>query len=162
MKKILTSAALLFALVGGAHAEGDAAAGEKDFKKCKACHTIASPEGDVIFKGGKTGPNLYGIIGRQIASAEDFKYGASIAALGETGAVWTEELLDAYIKDPKGFLKEQLGDGAAKSKMTFKWKAPENIIAYLVSVAPAMEMPADDAAATGEAPAAEGDSAASN
>lgn len=162
MKNALTSAALLIALAGGAHAAGDATKGEKDFKKCKACHTIASPEGDVIFKGGKTGPNLYGIIGSQIASVEGFKYGASIAALGETGAVWTEELMDAYIKDPKGFLKEQLDDGKAKSKMTFKWKKPENIIAYLASVAPAMEAPADDAAAEGEAPAAEGDSAASN
>lgn len=162
MKKALTSAALLIALAGAAHAEGDATKGEKDFKKCKACHTIVSPEGDVIFKGGKTGPNLYGIIGRQIAGYEGFKYGASIAALGETGAVWTEELLDAYVKDPKGFLKEQLGDGKAKSKMTFKWKKPENIIAYLASVAPAAEMPADDAAATDAAPAAEADSAASN
>ncbi|MBT2129790.1 c-type cytochrome [Aliiroseovarius lamellibrachiae] len=156
MKKVLTSAALLFALVGAAHAEGDAAKGEKDFKKCKACHTIANPDGDVIFKGGKTGPNLYGIVGRPIASYEGFKYGASIAALGETGAVWTVELLETYVKDPKGFLKEQLGDGKAKTKMTFKWKKPENIIAYLASVAPAMEMPAD------EAPAAEADSAASN
>ncbi|UWP88247.1 cytochrome C [Aliiroseovarius crassostreae] len=158
MKKALTSAALLFALAGAAQAEGDAAAGEKDFKKCKACHTVVSPEGDVIFKGGKTGPNLYGVVGRQIASVEGFKYGASIAALGETGAVWTEDLLAAYIMDPKGFLKEQLGDGKAKSKMTFKWKKPENIIAYLASVAPAMEAPAEEAAEE----AAEGESTTTN
>lgn len=153
MKKALTSAALLIALATGAQAEGDAAKGEKDFKKCKACHTVVSPEGDVIFKGGKTGPNLYGIVGRQVASVEGFKYGKSIAALGETGAVWTEELLAAYIKDPKGFLKEQLGDGKAKSKMTFKWKKPENIIAWLASVAPAMEAAAEEAPAEGESAA---------
>ncbi|KPN63482.1 cytochrome c [Aliiroseovarius crassostreae] len=154
MKKALTSAALLFALTGAAQAEGDAAAGEKDFKKCKACHAIVSPEGDVIFKGGKTGPNLYGVVGRQVASAEGFKYSASIAALGETGAVWTEELLVTYVMNPKGFLQEQLGDDKAKSKMTFKWKKPENIIAYLASVAPAMETPAGEAA--------EGESTATN
>ncbi|MDA5093535.1 cytochrome C [Aliiroseovarius sp. KMU-50] len=159
MKKALTSAALLFALATGAQAEGDAAAGEKDFKKCKACHTVVSPEGEVIFKGGKTGPNLYGIVGRQIGGAEDFKYGASITALGETGAVWTEELLAAFIMDPKGFLKEQLDDSKAKTKMTFKWKKPENIIAYLASVAPAMEETSEEAME--EAPA-EGDSAATN
>ncbi len=155
MKKALTSAALLIALAGAAHAEGDAAKGEKDFKKCKACHAIVSPEGEEIFKGGKTGPNLYGVVGRQIASVEGFKYGASIAALGETGAVWTEDMLIHWVQDPKGFLKEQLGDDSAKTKMTFKWKKPENIVAYLASVAPAMEAPAE------EAPA-EGDSAASN
>ncbi len=153
MKKLILTAASIVALSTAAHAAGDAAKGEKDFKKCKACHTIVSPEGDVIFKGGKTGPNLYGIVGRQIAGVEGFKYGKSIAALGETGATWTPELLDAYIKDPKGFLKEQLGDGKAKSKMTFKWKKPENIIAYLTSVAPAMEAAAEEAPAEGESTA---------
>mgnify|MGYP000271231904 CR=1 FL=1 len=155
IKQIVSILAILPMFAGAALA-GDAEKGEPDFKLCKSCHAITATDGTVIQKGGKTGPNLYGIVGRPIASYEGFKYGASIAALGETGAVWTVELLETYVKDPKGFLKEQLGDGKAKTKMTFKWKKPENIIAYLASVAPAMEMPAD------EAPAAEADSAASN
>ena len=65
-------------------AEGDVAKGEKAFKKCKACHMIVNGD-EVIFKGGKTGPNLYGIIGRSAGTAEDFKYCKSLAAAGEAG-----------------------------------------------------------------------------
>ena len=43
---------------------GDAAKGESEFKKCKARHAVISPYGTEIVKGGKTGPNLFGVIGR--------------------------------------------------------------------------------------------------
>lgn len=49
----------------------DAANGEKEFRKCKACHTIEAPDGTAVVKGGKTGPNLYGVIGRKAGSEED-------------------------------------------------------------------------------------------
>lgn len=134
MKAILTTAAAVLALSGTAvFAEGDAAAGEDDFKKCKACHAITDPDGESIVKGGKTGPNLYGIVGSTVASAEDFKYGDSIAQLGADGMEWTEELLIEYAKDPKAFLVEHTGDDKAKSKMTFKLKDPEDVVAYLAT-----------------------------
>lgn len=137
----LTAAALL--ATTSAYA-GDAVKGEKDFKKCKACHTIANGD-DVIFKGGKTGPNLYGVIGRTAGAAEDFtKYGDDLVAAGAAGLVWTEELLVEYAKDPKGFLSAQL-DTAAKSKMSFKLKDATNVAAYLASVGPEVEeMDAED------------------
>jgi len=120
-------------------AEGDAAKGEKLFKKCKACHMIVNGD-DVIFKGGKTGPNLYGIIGSAAGATEDFKYGKSLAAAGEAGLVWDEELIAKYVLDPKAFLKEYLDDGGAKSSMSFRLKkGGEDIAAYLASVAPAPE-----------------------
>lgn len=119
------------------HETGDAAAGENAFKKCKSCHSIVADDGEVIFKGGKTGPNLYGVIGRTIGSA-DFKYGASIKAVGETGAVWDFDSFTAYVQDPKGWLQETLDDTKAKSKMSFKMKSGgDDIYAYLVSVGPA-------------------------
>ena len=132
MKAILTTATAALALSGAAAFAGDAAAGEKDFKKCKSCHAIVSPDGEAIVKGGKTGPNLYGVVGRQIGGA-DFKYGDSIVAVGADGAVWTEELITAYVADPKAFLIEQTGDAAAKSKMTFKLKDGANVAAYLAT-----------------------------
>lgn len=153
MKTILSSAAMILALSGAAFAEGDAAKGEKDFKKCKSCHGIIDDSGEVLFKGGKTGPNLYGVVGRAAGSVEGFKYGNSLADAGAAGLVWDADNLAAYIKDPKGFLKEATGDSKAKSKMTFKWGKPENIIAFLATFSP--EMPAD--AAEGEA--AEGEAA---
>lgn len=122
-----------------AFAEGDVAKGEKLFKKCKACHMIVNGD-EVIFKGGKTGPNLYGIIGRTAGTYEDFKFGKSLAATGEAGLVWDEEMLAKYVADPKAFLKEYLDDGGAKSKMSFKLKkGGEDIAAYLASIAPAPE-----------------------
>lgn len=125
------------ALSAPAFAAGDAAKGESDFKKCKACHAIVADDGTEIVKGGKTGPNLYGVIGRVVAAA-DFRYGDSILAVGATGAVWTEESLAAYVADPKGWLVEQTGDKGAKSKMSFKLtKGGEDMAAYLASVVPA-------------------------
>ncbi|MCI2399297.1 c-type cytochrome [Aliiroseovarius subalbicans] len=163
MKTLLTTTAALLALSGTAFAEVDLAKGEKDFKKCKACHAIVDDAGEVIVKGGKTGPNLYGIVGRTAGSYEGFKFGASIIAAGEAGLVWDEEQLIAYAMDPKAYLKDVLDDGAAKSKMTFKLKTPENVVAYLASLAPAPmaeEGEAEEAAAD-DAAAADGDTAAS-
>ena len=143
MKIILSTAAAVLALSGAAFAEGDAAKGEKVFKKCKACHAIIDADGEAIMKGGKTGPNLYGVIGRTAGTVEDFtKYGDSLVAAGEGGLVWTEEALAAYAMDPKAFLAEQVGDGA-KSNMTFKLRKDAdaaNVAAYLASVAPAPAM----------------------
>jgi len=139
MKKVtLATAALMMNLAGTAMAEGDPAKGEKDFKKCRACHTIANGD-EVIFKGGKTGPNLYGIVGRAAGTAEAFKYGSSIVDAGEAGLVWTEELLVNFIADPRTFLKETTGDSKAKTKMTFKLKNADDVVAYLASLAPPAE-----------------------
>lgn len=124
----------------------DAAKGEKEFNKCKTCHMIVAPDGTEIVKGAKTGPNLYGVIGRPVASYPDFAYGDGILAYGATGAVWTEELLAEYVVDPAKFLKEKTGDSKARSKMAFKLaKGGPDIAAYLASVAPAAA-PADAAA----------------
>ena len=115
---------------------GDAAKGEAEFKKCKACHMIVAPDGTEIYKGGKTGPNLYGVVGRQVGSVEGFKYKDSIVAVGATGLVWDEAELAAYMTDPKAWLIEKTGDSGAKSGMTHKQKKDqEDIAAYLASVA---------------------------
>ncbi len=114
---------------------GDPAAGEDAFKKCKACHSVVAPDGTEIQKGGRTGPNLYGMIGRGVASDPDFAYGASLAALGATGAVWDEASFAAYTADPAAYLKSALGDDGAKSKMSFKLASGgEDVAAYLASV----------------------------
>lgn len=132
MKYALIVAATLFAVPALA---GDAAVGESEFKKCKSCHAIVADDGTEIQKGGKTGPNLYGVVGRQIGAGADFKYGESIVAAGADGSVWDEASLAAYVTDPTAWLKEKTGDSGAKSKMTFKLKAKqEDVAAYLASV----------------------------
>lgn len=129
------------ALADGHLGSGDPAAGESGFNKCKSCHMIVADDGTEIVKGGKTGPNLYGIVGRKAGSVEDFSgYGDSLVAAGEAGLVWDEETFVAYVQDPRGFLKEYTGDSKARSKMSFKLrKGGEDIYAYLASVGPEME-----------------------
>lgn len=116
---------------------GDPAAGEKEFNKCKSCHMIVADDGTEIVKGGRTGPNLYGVIGRQAGTYEDYRYGDSLVAAGEAGLVWDQETFVAYVQDPKGFLAEYLDDGSARSKMSFRLrKGMDDVYAYLVSVGP--------------------------
>ncbi|WP_028028463.1 c-type cytochrome [Gemmobacter nectariphilus] len=133
MTRIATALAA-FALATPALAEGDIAKGEKEFGKCKACHTVEAADGTVIVKGGKTGPNLYGVIGRA-AGSTDFKYGPGLKEAGEKGLVWDAETFEKYVEDPSKFIKEYTGDNAVKSNMTFKLKkGGEDIAAWLVSV----------------------------
>lgn len=134
MNRIL-AIALVGLVAAPAYAEGDAEAGKKAFNKCKSCHMIANPEGDVIVKGGRTGPNLYGIAGRAAGTAEEFRYGDSIVEAGENGLVWDETSFVEYVQDPKAFLKSYLDKTSAKSKMTFKLKkGGEDVYAYILSV----------------------------
>ncbi len=138
MKLTLIALAAATLVAAPALAAGDAEKGAKEFNKCKACHMIVADDGTAIVKGGKTGPNLYGVIGRPVASVADFKYGAGILAVGASGAVWDEAMLTAYVTDPGAFLKEKTGDPAAKTNMTFKLaKGGEDVAAYLASVKPA-------------------------
>lgn len=91
------SFALLAAFALGsaaAHAEGDAAQGEKVFNKCKACHALEAGK-------NKIGPTLHGVIGREAGTVEGFKYSD---AMKNAGVTWDEESLDQYLADPKGFI----------------------------------------------------------
>lgn len=114
---------------------GDPAAGEAEFKKCKACHSLVASDGTEVVKGGKTGPNLGGVIGRQVGSVADFKYGESILAVGATGKVWDEASVAAYVADPGAWLAANGAGDGAKSKMSFKLsKGGEDMAAYLATI----------------------------
>jgi len=147
--KTLTIASLALGLMASTgfadgHASGDAEAGKKVFKKCKSCHMIVDDAGDAIAKGGKSGPNLYGLFGRAAGADADFgkKYGKDLVAAGDAGLTWDEASFVAWMADPRGFLRTTLDDSKAKSKMSYRLKDAEdaaNLWAYLVSVGPAAE-----------------------
>lgn len=117
--------------------QGDPARGARDLARCASCHSVVAHDGRDIVKGASTAPNLFGILGRKAASA-DFRYGSGLTAAGQKGLVWDAETLDAYVRDPVGFLRDQTGDPAAKSLKTFKVRAGgKDIAAWLAEVAAA-------------------------
>lgn len=120
MKAAILSAMFLSLAAVPAMAEGDAAQGEKVFKKCLACH-IADAETN------KTGPYLKGVVGRKAAMVEGYKYSADLMAMGAAGTVWDDANLDKYLENPKAV--------APKGKMAFPGlKKPEDradLIAFL-------------------------------
>ena len=129
MKHLIATAVLTVALTGGAvtaHAEGDAAAGEKTFKsQCLRCHTID--------EGGKNkvGPNLFGVFGATAGTRVASFAKRHSKAMKASGVVWDEKTLDGYLENPKAFMP--------KNRMTFRGvkKAAdrENLIAYLKTAA---------------------------
>ena len=127
MKKLALTA-LLVAVAAPAVAD------EKVFNKCKACHSVIAADGTEVVKGGKTGPNLFGVIGRPVASVADSAYGDSIKAVGAAGKVWDEASLVTYLADPAAWLAANGAGDGAKSKMTFKLaKGGEEIAAWLAT-----------------------------
>jgi cytochrome c len=93
---LLAVLAATASLPGLANADdGDAAAGQRVFNQCRACHTAN--------EGGRSGvgPNLFGIVGRPAGSIEGFRYSPNLRELGAGGLVWTEERLRAYVANPK-------------------------------------------------------------
>jgi S-disulfanyl-L-cysteine oxidoreductase SoxD len=103
MSKFLNLAAvagLLLALpAGAASAAGDAASGEKVFKRCAACHAVGDDAKH------KIGPHLNDVMGRVAGSSEGFKYSKALIEAGEGGLAWNEDTLDAYLADPRGYIK---------------------------------------------------------
>jgi cytochrome c len=113
------------ASIGALLAAADPAKGAAGVKACAACHNFT--------KGGanKTGPDLWDVVERGIASHEGFTYSEAMKA--RAGEKWTYENLNAFIKDPK--------TATPKTKMTFagvkKDEARADIIAYLATLSDA-------------------------
>jgi cytochrome c len=145
MKLTLSMFAAATLLAAPAFAEGDAAKGERVFNQCQTCHVVANEAGEVLAgRNAKTGPNLYGVIGRTAGSYPDFEYGESIVAAGAAGLVWDEAQMTEYLADPTAFWKKTLDDPSARSMMAFKLRKPEdaaNVVAYIASLAPAAPAP---------------------
>lgn len=99
----------------------DIKAGEKEFKKCRACHT-----GD---KGGanKIGPNLWNVVNREMGKVDGFSYSG---ALLEKGGKWTYDSLNAFLTKPKSYIPgTKMGFAGVK-----KPKDRAELIVYLRSL----------------------------
>jgi cytochrome c len=91
MRSLVLFAVLLLAGLAQAQAQ-DAAAGEKVFAVCKACHQIGPSAKNAV------GPELNGVIGRHSGSVEGYNYSP---ANKNSGLTWDEATFREYIKDPR-------------------------------------------------------------
>lgn len=119
MRRTTATGLVFLALTLPVHAEGDAIAGKAVFRKCAPCHSTE--------RTNRVGPSLAGIVGRPVASVEDYDYSAAMTAFADGGKVWNEGLLAEYLLSPKALVPG--------TRMTFAGlKKPADIadlIAYL-------------------------------
>ncbi len=133
-KTVALAAVLFTPFVAHAEPTGDAAAGEQNFRQCQSCHGIESPDGETIHRLAPTGPNLWGVVGRQAGAYEGYeRFSTAIVAAGaEHGVVWDEENFVAYVNDPSGFLREVTNDSRARGNMNHRLRgSAEDLYAYL-------------------------------
>jgi cytochrome c len=91
MRSLLVAAALV-ALTPGAALAQDAAAGEKVFAQCRACHQVGESAKNAV------GPVLNGLFGRKSGTIQGYNYSE---ANKNSGIVWDEATFADYIKDPR-------------------------------------------------------------
>ncbi len=117
MKRTVLVILLVAAGIGQASAQ-DAAAGEKVFLVCRACHQVGDNAKNAV------GPMLNGMFGRKAGSVEGYNYSE---ANKKSGITWTEEEFTKYIQDPKAVVPG--------TKMAFAGikdeKKIKDLIAYL-------------------------------
>jgi cytochrome c len=119
-------------------AKADVAKGQKTFAKCASCHTIE--------QGGAAGlgPNLYGVLGKGVASG-GFAYSEGLKG---KGGKWDWASMNAWLTNPAGY--------AAGTKMSFAGlsggQERANLIAFINTKGSNLPLPAAPAAAPAEAP----------
>ncbi|TCM82670.1 c-type cytochrome [Rhodovulum steppense] len=101
-------------------ANASAASGERLFRECQACHRVEEGVHGV-------GPSLYGVVGRDVASFDDFRYSAAFSAIE---GVWTPERIDALITNPQGFARGTAMTYAGMRRASDR----ADVIAYLQSL----------------------------
>jgi len=118
MRKIFMLTSLLVMITLTPAVAGDVDAGEKVFKKCKACHLVDQEK-------NKVGPHLVNVFGRTAGSLESFSKYSN--ALKDSGIVWNDDTLNGFLEKPKAYVKG--------TKMAFGGLKREedrlNVIAYL-------------------------------
>jgi cytochrome c len=104
--------------IGTMLASANVQQGEEISKKCQACHNLQKGA------GAKVGPDLYGVVGRPVASESGFTYSD---ALQKVGGNWDYDKLNKFLTNPKA--------DVPGTKMTFAGLPKESdradIIAYL-------------------------------
>lgn len=114
-------------------ANADIQQGKRTAQVCTSCHSLDQGGSD------RTGPNLWGIVGRDIAAHQGFAYSSAVAA--QPGS-WTWEKLDQWLASP--------ARAVPGNKMTFGGvRRPQdraNLLRYLGTLGGALPLPPPEAA----------------
>ena len=114
------AAAALLMFSTSSLAAGDIAAGKREVVRCVACHSLTQGI-------NKTGPSLFGIVGRKAGTVPNFAYSH---AMKNSEIVWTTDKLDAYLNGPKTLV---LGNHMGYAGVS-RDAARANLIAYLATL----------------------------
>jgi len=101
-------------------ASADIDKGARVFRKCQACHKLEQG-------ANATGPYLYGVVGREVATAEGFGYSGPMS---EHGGTWTPEALNEFLTKPSNYVPGTSMSFAGLGKIDDR----VNVIAYLDSL----------------------------
>jgi glucose/arabinose dehydrogenase len=147
-RKILSAQAVLFAALAAATAAQAApSTGQAFFQNnCAECHTV-DPN-----MGSRSGPSLYGLLGRKFGSAPGFNYTEALAKAGASGKTWTRAELDVFLTDP-----DKAVPGTTMPVVVPDKADRDAVIAYLTSLGGAVAQGASGGQHA--APAAAGDAA---
>jgi cytochrome c len=88
-------ARLTLATLAAPYNSADLANGRSKFASCRACHTLTDGAPSM------TGPNLWGLFGRQVGSKEGFNYSP---AARDADFAWDTGNLERWLDNPKQFL----------------------------------------------------------
>jgi cytochrome c len=131
--------------------KADVNAGKEVATKCQSCHNLD--------QGGPnmTGPNLYGVLGRQPGAHPGFTYSDAMKAFGQSHPVWDYAHVNDFITGPQSYL-----DGTKMTFVGLKQRQDRiNVIAYLHTLGSNLPIPAPNpkaaaAPAASSAPAVSG------
>jgi cytochrome c len=89
--RFLSPLLVLLTLLTAAGAETNTGDAQVAFNNaCRTCHSMR--EGD-----HRLGPSLHGVVGRKAGSVEGYQFSS---AMQQSGIVWDEKTLDAFIANP--------------------------------------------------------------
>jgi cytochrome c len=111
---MMAAAGIALAVATAARAGGDPARGEMVYERCEGCHSLDA---------NRVGPMHRGVYGRTAGTVADYAYSDS---LKDSGVIWDEETLDAWLQGPRAFIPGV--------RMTFQLTDPQDradVIAYL-------------------------------
>ena len=109
-------------------------------KQCAICHNFQEGQGK------KVGPDLYGVVGRKIASVSSFNYSAALKAVNGS---WSFDELNKWLTDPRGMVP---GTAMTFAGLTSE-KQRADVIAYLDTLSPSpVPLPKAQSAPAASAP----------